>query len=58
MNLKELTKANISRLNAKPSRGAMALGALKKGKVIRLNGSGGFIIVNKEEEKNGKDNRN
>lgn len=58
MDLKELTKQNVSKLGTKPSRGSMALGVLKKGKTIRLNGAGGFVVVNNKEENNGKDNRN
>lgn len=57
MDLRELTKINVSKLNATPSRGKMALSAIRRGKVIRLNGFGGFVVVNKEKN-NGKDNGN
>lgn len=56
MDLRKLTKENATRLNPKPSRGQMALIAVKKGRTIRLNGSGGFIIVDHKEEDNGENN--
>lgn len=58
MDLKELTKANVGKLNAKPSRGQVALDVLRQGKKIRLNGFGGFVVVKTKEENHGKDKRN